>query len=291
MSTRSGQFESKMLATVADDYRQRGYRVRVEPEPSSLPPELRGYQVDLVASRGTENVIVEVKIGGKGDSITRQLAELTEQARAIGWRVDLVSEPESEGSVWPRAKRESLLRSALGLLDEGQREACVLLAFAAMEGTLAALAGRHRSLPDRVVPARQLLASLDSYGVIGPKTSRRLMRFSDARNHVAHGQSMGHYSARDVRESVENVLWLNDPGFVSPDDMVDWFFTVYEDPAEWVPYETREGGYIYPSGEPHDAFEVLQEEYEAASMDAIEDAAALIAPLGAEWVRRRASQP
>jgi hypothetical protein len=40
-----------------------------------------------------------------------------------------------------------------------------------------------------------------------------------------------------------------------------WFLEHYENPAENTPYETAEGGYIYIWGGPHDADQVLQEEF------------------------------
>jgi len=44
--------------------------------------------------------------------------------------------------------------------------------------------------------------------------------------------------------------------------MRDWFHDNYEDPAENCPYESAEGGYQYIWGGPHEALEVLSEEFE-----------------------------
>jgi hypothetical protein len=56
------------------------------------------------------------------------------------------------------------------------------------------------------------------------------------------------------------------------DAMRHWFFEHYEDPAERTPYESREGGYIWIYGGPHDAREVLQEEFaDVVPSDVIEE--------------------
>jgi hypothetical protein len=52
---------------------------------------------------------------------------------------------------------------------------------------------------------------------------------------------------------------------LSPDDqkriIKHWFLERYENPAENTPYDSAEGGYIYIWGGPHDADQVLQEEF------------------------------
>ena len=44
--------------------------------------------------------------------------------------------------------------------------------------------------------------------------------------------------------------------------MQQWFFTLFEDPANETPHDGREGGYIYVQGGPYDAEEELREEFE-----------------------------
>ena len=43
--------------------------------------------------------------------------------------------------------------------------------------------------------------------------------------------------------------------------MRDWFLDNYEDPVHSLPYESREGGYIWVYGGPYDAGEVLHEKF------------------------------
>ena len=43
--------------------------------------------------------------------------------------------------------------------------------------------------------------------------------------------------------------------------MREWFLDNYEDPVHSLPYESREGGYIWIYGGPYDAGQVLQEKF------------------------------
>ena len=45
------------------------------------------------------------------------------------------------------------------------------------------------------------------------------------------------------------------------EQMTEWFFANFEDPAESTPYESAEGGYQYIWGGPYDAREVLEDAF------------------------------
>lgn len=48
---------------------------------------------------------------------------------------------------------------------------------------------------------------------------------------------------------------------VPSDEMKEWFYSSYEDPAQSLPYNSREGGYQWIRGGPSTALEALEEEY------------------------------
>ena len=51
--------------------------------------------------------------------------------------------------------------------------------------------------------------------------------------------------------------------------MRDWFLDNYEDPVHSLPYESREGGYIWVYGGPYDAGQVLRDTFEGLVSDRI----------------------
>jgi hypothetical protein len=66
--------------------------------------------------------------------------------------------------------------------------------------------------------------------------------------------------------------------------MEGWFRKHYEDPAEQTPYESKEGGYIWIWGGPHDAEEELRLEFEGTVPgDVIEELARDLTGENPEW--------
>ncbi|MCW3054239.1 MAG: hypothetical protein JWN14_3409, partial [Chthonomonadales bacterium] len=57
----AGNLEHRRIRSVAQEYRDRGYDVVVQPGEADLPAFLSGFQVDLYAQNSEDHVIVEVK--------------------------------------------------------------------------------------------------------------------------------------------------------------------------------------------------------------------------------------
>ena len=69
--------------------------------------------------------------------------------------------------------------------------------------------------------------------------------------------------------------------------MRDWFFNNYEDPVHSLPYESREGGYIWIYGGPYDAGQVLHDEFgELVSEEIIDRLAEELFDESPEWVEK-----
>lgn len=71
----------------------------------------------------------------------------------------------------------------------------------------------------------------------------------------------------------------------SVEEMVEWFYENYEDPANGVPYESAEGGYQYYAGGPYDPMDELQENFPDTPLERIELAADQISANGFEWIK------
>lgn len=286
MTTRTA-FERDVLERVAAEYRVEGFRVVIAPGARDLPHELADFRPDMIAVSDEESVVVEIKIGADSRSLD-QLDEMTRTAQEIGWRVDFVAEPREGRRDWDRMKRRSLLDQATALTEIGQLEAAVLVGWAATEASLRAIA-RHRRLPmDDRLSTRAVVDAVYSHGLIGDGSRNVLLTLVEARNGIAHGKSVERLSTSRVEGALGLGRWLNSDIYASPDEMRDWFFENFEDPVNWVFYDSQEGGYQYPPDEPHDAAEALAEHFTEATEDAIEDAAVLIESEGGpDWVRIR----
>lgn len=71
----------------------------------------------------------------------------------------------------------------------------------------------------------------------------------------------------------------------SVEEMVEWFYENYEDPANAVPYVSAEGGYQYYAGGPYDPMEELQEQFPDVPFERIELATEQIYGDGSDWVK------
>lgn len=71
---------------------------------------------------------------------------------------------------------------------------------------------------------------------------------------------------------------------ITKEQMADWFFSNYADPAHFLPYETKEGGYQYIWGEPKNAEEALYDQFIGQADDElIQDALQLISTMCDEY--------
>ena len=87
-----------------------------------------------------------------------------------------------------------------------------------------------------------------------------------------------------------------DPLTIPPDDfsglsldeaveqITEWFFTNFEDPAHSTPYESAEGGYLYIWGGPYEARDIIENVFaDTASEELIEAAVTAVEQEGHEW--------
>lgn len=185
--------ERQRIERIAEEYRSKGYDVLVEPSGPDLPPFLGGQRPDLIARRGDERLVIELKPfpSRTEPERSRSLAERVE--KEPGWKLVLIATSPAEellpGEQLPLLSApevERHLRHARQLLDAGQQEAALLLAWAAVESQLRALAKREEiPMPRPETPT--LLRQLVSLGIIDREQHQVLADAYKARSAVAHG--------------------------------------------------------------------------------------------------------
>src|SRR6266436_6490686 len=132
--------EQEMLEKVAQEYREEGYDVVVQPSRDLLPEFLVDGTVDLIAQKGEEHVAVQVK--GR-----RQLYDLQpppiKVAVGSGWRFDIVVyPPDASEEVPPNGNDQgtgyanTLIEEAEQLLHPGTLRAALLLGWSAVEASM-----------------------------------------------------------------------------------------------------------------------------------------------------------
>lgn len=159
-----------------------GWKVTAEPTPEQLPESLSQFRPDLLAQRGDEHALIQIR--SRRNPPDLDMVTLAEKVAGLrGWRLDLVYLPENR----PVASREQLLswlRESVQLA-ESNPEAALLLAWSAAEGVMHRLAEPLGIDTDK---PGALLAALVSLGLIFDEEHDHLRRGFEARNAVAHGR-------------------------------------------------------------------------------------------------------
>lgn len=206
-----GEPGAALIEKVANEYRARGYDVTVQPSSEQLPSPLAVYRPDIVAHKGDETVVVEVK----SRHALRQSPEVQQLAAAVrqlpGWRFELVvAKPDiafplpAGAQSWDTQDIESALDEAAALLRAGHHGAALLMAWAATEAALRRLAAKESISAERS-EANALLNRLTAYGVLTRQQYRALRSALEVRNALAHGLRAASVEPSQVRALIDIV--------------------------------------------------------------------------------------
>lgn len=181
------------VLSLASRYRKEGYDVVVEPGPDELPPALRAFRPDLLARRGSEGVIAEIKRRPASRDRWAEVERMAEAARSLpGWRFELMliddpaEGPQAAGRDWSADEIRRALADAEELIDRDQAAPALLLLFAALGPQLRAVAAAEKVfVPGHGVSA--LISNLTTEGVLSRKDYVTLIDGLRVRNAIAHG--------------------------------------------------------------------------------------------------------
>jgi hypothetical protein len=195
------------ISEIAAKYERDGFAVIVEPDPGAVPFDLDRYRPALLASKGDEHHIVEVRDSATRVSVDRYQELAEEIGRHPGWRFFLVTcddmGPEGVPASSPLLSWEDLRerwRAAPRLLELGANEAAIVWLWAILEGMLRLQATRV-SLPVERFPTRGLLDHMYSHGELSMEQYDRALEVLSLRNAVAHG-----FAAEGVGSAVVQML-------------------------------------------------------------------------------------
>lgn len=198
------------IAELAEEYGSKGYEVFRDPDASLLPFDTFGYRPSLVARRGEDFVVAEVRTVGRPSAFHR-FPDLVEQVKKHGGTsFPLVFVEDVEAAVLP--EKGELLPSwdqlrdrvtrAERLLRAKDAEGAFLGLWIALEGILRREA-RDAALPFERLPSAALIEHLHAHGVLAREPYERLQTLLPVRERVIHG-----FQADDLTESAPRLLRL-----------------------------------------------------------------------------------
>ncbi|MBC7973158.1 MAG: DUF86 domain-containing protein [Verrucomicrobia bacterium] len=205
----TANLERERLIQVAEEYREQGYEVLLQPQLEELPDFLKGYRPDLLAQRGAERVVVEVKSRSSLDaSSTQSFRSLAQEIeKHPGWRFELVMTSSSDSTYSTQVEgtlqeREIALRIEVAKeLADNYPESAILYAWSLAEATLRLLAEREKLSLQRFDSA-YLLKYLVTEGVISKAEYDLLRNSSSLRNAIAHGFRATQLTSSSVYELI-----------------------------------------------------------------------------------------
>ncbi|GEM_PF-1533211 len=182
----------RIIHEVANNYRNRGYSVAIEPQEAERPDFLQKFPVNFLAQRPDDSVVVEVKTG-----LTSQMLHWTELAEVVrqhpGWRFELILGQGIEeliaNAAAPLLTQEEIvtrIRTARELSISGALEAGLLTAWSAISGALRLIA-RSQNFDKFTFLEQGLASSLYSEGWMDREDYDLVQDAILSRNQITHG--------------------------------------------------------------------------------------------------------
>jgi hypothetical protein len=209
MKQNSSFSEHDQLASVAEQYRARGYTVTVQPSAGERPEFLRDLEPDLVASGFGEHLVIEVKsprVRADSESF-RRLSDAIKRQK--GWRLVIVAPPPQQDllpgqSLAPASVAElrKRVQEARELDRLGMKASAFVTAWSATEGILRYLLETEQ-VPVERPGTLSLLRIVASLGVVDEDQYRQLLDLYRHRSAFVHG-----FEARETKEHPEKLEWL-----------------------------------------------------------------------------------
>ncbi len=210
MVATTGESERAYLIKLAEDYRNKGYEIKFQPDFDVLPEFLQAYKPDMLALGGNESVVVEVKTRPLVKRDSEYLKSLSQSVEGHpGWRFELVVLADDENGDDFDFDRLSGTQESLtvkeivsGLqfanqLAATQMESAFLYAWSLVEATLRLLSKREE-VSLKTFDVVYMIKTLVLEGVISRPDYQSLMDILPLRNAVAHGFKVDRLSEHTV---------------------------------------------------------------------------------------------
>jgi hypothetical protein len=204
----------ELLERIAENYRRRGFEVFVEPKGKALPEFLADTTPDIIANRGNEHLVIEVKRAPKTVDPEQVAAISKRLAPHPGWRLVLMApEPPYMGidSDLITLDEESIKQrfdEGSTLITQGHVEAALMLVWSATEALLRLIASRYKVKTDRL-DTGALLRTLASEGLLDSDDLRQLNSTYQVRSAFAHGLRPSHVDTNELKRATNGLVNLS----------------------------------------------------------------------------------
>ncbi len=199
--------ERQRVQKVGQVYRDKGYDVLIEPQGDQLPDFLQAFRPDLIAHKGDENIVVEVRVRGQVSDFP-QVNELAKVVRnEADWKFELfLLGPENSffvngASLFTVEEIRLKIKEVAFFVENGHLEAAFLMGWSLAEATLRVLAVKEGIEGETATPD-YLLKQMTFEGIIARETYHDLKRAQQTRDAIAHGFKSSQLTVETVQELI-----------------------------------------------------------------------------------------
>lgn len=200
--------ERQRVQKVGQVYRDKGYDVLIEPQSDQLPDFLQAFRPDLIAHKGDEHIVVEVRSRGQVSDFP-QVNKLAKVVRnEAGWKFELfLLGPENSffvNGASPLTVEEirSKRKEVALFFQNGHLEAAFLMGWSLVEAILRVLAVIEGIEAETATPD-YLLKQMAFEGIIARETYHDLKHAQKTRDAIAHGFKSSQLTAETVQELID----------------------------------------------------------------------------------------
>jgi hypothetical protein len=194
MNNATQSLHEQKVKSTAQELLANGYKVSIEPPISDLPFELGGYRPNLIATKDSEGIVLEIKASLNRLSVDRFQDIAERVATHPGWRFLLVTLDDTSEKILPSSADELPswveLNARLVKLDELVQGSFLEPSFLYLWSILeAALRKRAiiQNIPISRFPTKKLLNHTYSSGEISMSDFDLFTSYLEVRNRIAHG--------------------------------------------------------------------------------------------------------
>ncbi|NJL88825.1 MAG: hypothetical protein HC916_02725 [Coleofasciculaceae cyanobacterium SM2_1_6] len=210
--TNSQLTETDLGAKVAENYRQQGFEVVINPSTSLIPFDLGSYRPDIIIiakKPSDENYIIEIKKSASRISVDRYRAIAEIVAQQNGWRFLLITgddvslegtKDHAELLTWEQMLQRKA--QAQKFLESGEVEVAFLYLWGILEAAMRQQA-KNVAIPIERFPANSLINHLYSQGELSIEQFDRVKEMQTVRDRLVHG-----YQSPNLTEPTQQLLEL-----------------------------------------------------------------------------------
>ena len=200
--------ERQRVQKVGQVYRDKGYDVLIEPQSDQLPDFLQTFRPDLIAHKGAEHIVVEVRMRGRVSDLP-QVNELAKVVRnEADWKFELfLLGPENSffmkgASPLTVEEIRSKRKEVALFFQNGHLEAAFLMGWSLVEAILRTLAVKEEIEGETATPD-YLLKQMTFEGIIARETYHDLKHAQRTRDAIAHGFKPSQLTVETVQELID----------------------------------------------------------------------------------------